>query len=87
MPTENTQAQPEPVIRLFKSDFLEFFTHISPVAVLVVFLPLIGFLLWRAARFNPAAWWNVPLAFLIGFAVMAAGGISAAPLCVPLEAG
>jgi hypothetical protein len=50
MPAENTQTQPEPVIRLFKSDFLEFFTHISPAAVLVVFLPLIGFLLWRAAR-------------------------------------
>jgi sterol desaturase/sphingolipid hydroxylase (fatty acid hydroxylase superfamily) len=69
MPAENTPSQPDPVIRLFKSDFLEFFTHISPVAVLVVFLPLIGFLLWRAASVNSTAWWNVPLAFLIGLAV------------------
>jgi len=69
MPSENTQAQPDPVIRLFKSDFLEFFTHISPVTVLAVFLPLIGFLLWRAAGLNPTAWWNVPLAFLIGLLI------------------
>jgi sterol desaturase/sphingolipid hydroxylase (fatty acid hydroxylase superfamily) len=28
-------------IRLFKSDFLEFFTHISPVAVLILWTPII----------------------------------------------
>ena len=38
---------PEP-IRLFKSNFLEFFTHISPVAVVVIWLPVILFLLGRA---------------------------------------
>src|SRR5690606_22279835 len=69
MPADNAQSQPDPVIRLFKSDFLEFFTLISPVVVLVVFLPLIGFLLWRGVRLNPTAWWNVLLAFLIGLLV------------------
>ena len=38
---------PEP-IRLFKSDFLEFFTHISPVTVVVVWLPVIAYFLSRA---------------------------------------
>ena len=32
-------------IRLFKSDFLEFFTHISPVVVLAIWLPIATFLL------------------------------------------
>ncbi len=32
-------------IRLFKSDFLEFFTHISPVVVVVIWLPVaVGFM-------------------------------------------
>lgn len=35
-------------IRLFKSDFLEFFTHITPLAILVIWLPVIGFFLFRA---------------------------------------
>lgn len=37
---------PEP-IRLFKSDFLEFFTHISPITVVIIWLPIIGYFLWR----------------------------------------
>ena len=35
-------------IRLFKSDFLEFFTHITPVAVLIIWLPVIGYFLIRS---------------------------------------
>lgn len=38
---------PEP-IRLFKTDFLEFFTHISPVTVVIVWLPVIAYFLSRA---------------------------------------
>jgi sterol desaturase/sphingolipid hydroxylase (fatty acid hydroxylase superfamily) len=38
---------PEP-IRLFKSDFLEFFTHIHPVVVLLLFVPVVVLCLWRA---------------------------------------
>lgn len=36
LPTNNSEVP----IRLFKSDFLEFFTHISPVAVLIIWLPV-----------------------------------------------
>ena len=33
-------------IRLFKSDFLEFFTHISPVTIMVLWIPLVILLLY-----------------------------------------
>ena len=39
-------------IRLFKSDFLEFFTHISPITVLIIWLPVIVFFTSRAVRFR-----------------------------------
>lgn len=39
-------------IRLFKSDFLEFFTHISPVVVIVVWLPVVALSLFNAIRIN-----------------------------------
>ena len=35
-------------IRLFKSDFLEFFTHIHPAVVLVLYVPVVVFFLVRA---------------------------------------
>jgi sterol desaturase/sphingolipid hydroxylase (fatty acid hydroxylase superfamily) len=38
----------ETPIRLFKSDFLEFFTHIHPVVVLLLFVPVVFFFLVRA---------------------------------------
>ena len=69
MATETNLREEEKSILLFKSDFLEFFTHISPIAVLVVFLPLIGFLIWRSAQQNPGTWWNVLISFLIGLAI------------------
>jgi sterol desaturase/sphingolipid hydroxylase (fatty acid hydroxylase superfamily) len=39
----------ETPIRLFKSDFLEFFTHISPVTVALVWAPVIAVLLIQSA--------------------------------------
>jgi len=39
----------EKPIRLFQSDFLEFFTHVSPLAVILIFLPIILYLLITAA--------------------------------------
>jgi sterol desaturase/sphingolipid hydroxylase (fatty acid hydroxylase superfamily) len=35
-------------IRLFKSDFLEFFTHIHPAVVLLLYVPVVAFFLGRA---------------------------------------
>ena len=34
-------------IRLFKSDFLEFFTHISPLTIIVIWLPIAAYLAIR----------------------------------------
>ena len=35
----------EEPIRLFKSDFLEFFTHIHPAVVLLLYVPVVVFFL------------------------------------------
>jgi sterol desaturase/sphingolipid hydroxylase (fatty acid hydroxylase superfamily) len=41
-------------IRLFKSDFMEFFTHISPVTIVVIWLPLALYLGISALARSPA---------------------------------
>ena len=59
---------PEP-IRLFKSDFMEFFTHISPVVVIIIWLPVAGFFLGRSivAAVGASAFpWHIPAGFLLG---------------------
>jgi sterol desaturase/sphingolipid hydroxylase (fatty acid hydroxylase superfamily) len=55
-------------IRLFKSDFLEFFTHISPVAVTIIWTPVILFFMIRPiVNLAPgSAWAHIPLGFLAG---------------------
>jgi sterol desaturase/sphingolipid hydroxylase (fatty acid hydroxylase superfamily) len=55
-------------IRLFKSDFLEFFTHISPVAVLIIWVPVILFFLARSIvqASSSQGWLYIPLGFLVG---------------------
>jgi sterol desaturase/sphingolipid hydroxylase (fatty acid hydroxylase superfamily) len=55
-------------IRLFKSDFLEFFTHITPLAVVIIWLPVIIWLLWRSIQEYNAAYFRgyIPLCILFG---------------------
>jgi sterol desaturase/sphingolipid hydroxylase (fatty acid hydroxylase superfamily) len=55
-------------IRLFKSDLLEFFTHIHPVVVLVIWVPVAGYFLASAilGRAKDASPWSIPIGFLIG---------------------
>jgi hypothetical protein len=59
----------EPV-RLFKSDFLEFFTHIHPAVVLIIWLPVALILLFRAHQSYSASSmtnpWHIPLGNLLG---------------------
>jgi hypothetical protein len=52
-------------IRLFKSDFLEFFTHISPVTIVVIWLPIAAYLVLRAVLVSGAAAY-IPAAFVLG---------------------
>jgi len=69
MTQESPSKQDEP-IRLFESDFLEWFTHINPVLVLAVFLPIIGFFIWRGTQANQeAGWWHVLISVVIGLLI------------------
>jgi sterol desaturase/sphingolipid hydroxylase (fatty acid hydroxylase superfamily) len=56
---------------LFKSDFLEFFSHISPITVTVIWLPVALFFLIRSIVKAPAGSFPffIPAGFLIGLFV------------------
>lgn len=58
----------EDPIRLFKSDFLEFFTHISPVTITIIWLPVAVFFMARAilTRAVGASVVYLPVGFLLG---------------------
>ena len=63
----DTSPNPES-IRLFQSDFLEFFTHISPAAILGLWSPIVVILLLYAIL-NASALafpWYIPAGFLVG---------------------
>lgn len=68
MSSYSPPSREEP-IRLFKSDFLEYFSHISPVTVAIVWAPVALFFLWvsinRAA--GPLEYAIIPVAFLLGW--------------------
>ena len=70
MPHAEISRSKEP-IRLFKSDFLEFFTHISPVVVLILWLPVVVIALAAAVNRRPAgaSLLYAPAGFLIGLFV------------------
>jgi sterol desaturase/sphingolipid hydroxylase (fatty acid hydroxylase superfamily) len=55
-------------VRLFKSDFLEFFTHISPIVVLFIYVPVIVIFLISAVASGSfqGSWLYFPLGLVIG---------------------
>jgi sterol desaturase/sphingolipid hydroxylase (fatty acid hydroxylase superfamily) len=54
-------------IRLFKSDFLEFFTHISPVTIVIIWLPIaLYFLITAIATPSTGFPLYIPVAFVLG---------------------
>ena len=57
----------EPV-RLFQSNFLEFFTHISPIAVLIIWVPVVAYFVVRSILTLPvgASWLQLPVGILLG---------------------
>lgn len=65
--TISTSKEP---IRLFKSNFLEFFTHIHPVAIVIIWLPVAVYAMLQSIK-TPSAlgWGHIPLAFLLGLVV------------------
>ena len=54
----------EEPLRLFRSDFLEFFTHIHPLVVLVIWLPVCGYFAFAAIRDGSAL--SVILGLVLG---------------------
>jgi len=65
VPTGIDREGKEPV-RLFESDFLEFFTHISPLVVLAVWVPVVAYFLLRAVLITTGNWVYIPVSFLAG---------------------
>ena len=64
---EYQSAARDTPIRLFKSDFLEFFTHIHPAVVLALWVPVIAFFLARAVVLPwPGRPLFVPLCYVSG---------------------
>ena len=47
-PTGEKKVYPRDSVRLFKSDFLERFTHSHPIVPLLIWTPVIGFLIYRS---------------------------------------
>ena len=71
----------ETPIRLFKSDFMEFFTHISPIAVIVLWVPVaVGFMLLEIFARRGLGWVYMPIAFLVGLFLWTFRGVYVAPL-------
>jgi len=64
LPIDNSDVP----IRLFKSNFLEFFTHISPVAVVVIWLPVSVYFLVRSFDFIQSGQFPlfIPIGFILG---------------------
>ena len=56
----------EEPIRLFKSNFLEFFTHISPIVVLVIWVPVVGFFIYRSIALESPGALTIVLGLLLG---------------------
>ncbi len=71
LPTDHSDIP----IRLFKSDFLEFFSHISPVVVVALWLPISLFFLIRSIVIAPEGGFPlyIPLGFLLGLVLWTLG--------------
>ncbi|HVN55541.1 MAG TPA: sterol desaturase family protein [Anaerolineaceae bacterium] len=61
---------PEP-IRLFQSNFMEFFTHIHPAVVVLIWAPFGLYMLYRGVALHPAgaSWAYLPIGFIMGVLV------------------
>jgi sterol desaturase/sphingolipid hydroxylase (fatty acid hydroxylase superfamily) len=56
-------------IRLFKSDFLEFFTHVTPIAILIIWIPVGIYFLYSeiATGYGQQnGWVYLPVAMIVG---------------------
>jgi 4-hydroxysphinganine ceramide fatty acyl 2-hydroxylase len=56
-------------VRMFKSDFMEFFSHVHPATPLVLYLPVIGYMLYAAFWKGRLSILTVAVLFLFGVLV------------------
>jgi sterol desaturase/sphingolipid hydroxylase (fatty acid hydroxylase superfamily) len=57
-------------LRLFRSDFLEFFSHINPLVVLILFGAIITyFLVWGVRENQAGLLWRVAVSFVVGYLI------------------
>lgn len=59
----------EEPIRLFKSDYLEFFTHIHPAVILVLYVPVVLFFMARAFTSQPAGIGSIVGIYALGLLI------------------
>ena len=53
-------------VRMFKSGFMEFFSHVHPITPVVIYVPVIGYLLYLAFWQNGLSIWTTAGIFLVG---------------------
>ena len=53
-------------IRLFKSNFLEFFTHISPITVLAIWIPVVASCLIYSIFLKTLSFWGIFIGYVAG---------------------
>src|SRR4029077_20319300 len=53
-------------VRLFESDFIEFFSRVHPIAPLVLYPPVVGFILYGSVRQRQLLLVAVTALFLLG---------------------
>src|SRR6184192_2228420 len=53
-------------VRMFKSDFMEFFSHVHPATPLLLYLPVVGYMLYAALWRNALPVLVVAGLFLVG---------------------
>ena len=53
-------------VRMFKSDFMEFFSHVHPATPLILYLPVVGYMLYAALWRNALPLLVVAGLFLVG---------------------
>lgn len=56
----------EDPIRLFQSDFLKFFTHISPITVLIIWVPVVGYFIFLSISRSQGSLSLLPSGLLLG---------------------
>ena len=56
-------------VRMFKSDFMEFFSHVHPATPLIVYTPVITYMLYVALVHKKLAVLTVLGSFLVGILI------------------